>query len=106
MVSSRFLLALERDLPCSWESGYELASADINFVVHLGFPDQTLTIEDLIADEDRVAARLTAVGTHLGEFRGIPATGRRITTETFDIVRAPTRRSQNGGPSSTEAGCS
>ena len=32
MVSSRFLLALERDLPCSWESGYELASADINFV--------------------------------------------------------------------------
>ena len=75
------------DLPCSWESGYELASADINFVVHLGFPDQTLTIEDLIADEDRVAARLTAVGTHLGEFRGIPATGRRITTETFDFVR-------------------
>src|SRR6516164_7564943 len=47
--------------------------------VHLGFPDQTLTIEDLIADEDRVAARLTAVGTHLGEFRGIPATGRRFT---------------------------
>ena len=50
-------------------------------------PRSDLTIEDLIADEDRVAARLTAVGTHLGEFRGIPATGRRITTETFDIVR-------------------
>ena len=55
--------------------------------VHIGFPDQTLIIEDLIAEDDRVAARLTAVGTHLGEFRGIPATGRRITAEIFDIVR-------------------
>ena len=55
--------------------------------VHIGFPDQTLTIEDLIAEGDRVAARLTAVGTHLGEFAGIPATGRRITAEIFDIVR-------------------
>jgi predicted ester cyclase len=27
------------------------------------------------------------VGTHLGEFRGIPATRRRITAEIFDIVR-------------------
>jgi len=55
--------------------------------VHIGFPDQTLTIEDLIAEDARVAARLTAVWTHLGEFRGIPATGRRITAEVFDIVR-------------------
>ena len=55
--------------------------------VHIGFPDQTLTIEDLIAEDARVATRLTAVGTHLGEFRGIPATGRRITAEVFDIVR-------------------
>jgi len=56
--------------------------------VHVGFPDQTLTIEDLIAEDDRVAARLTAVGTHLGEFRGIPATGLKITVEIFDIIRA------------------
>lgn len=55
--------------------------------VHIGFLDQTLTIEDLIAEDDRVAARLTAIGTHLGEFRGIPATGRKITAEIFDIVR-------------------
>ncbi len=55
--------------------------------VHAGFPDQTLTIADLLADGDRVAARLVAVGTHLGEFRGIPATKQTITLEVFDIVR-------------------
>jgi steroid delta-isomerase-like uncharacterized protein len=55
--------------------------------VHIAFPDQTLTIEDLIAEDGRVAARLTAIGTHLGKFRGIPATGRKITAELFDIVR-------------------
>jgi predicted ester cyclase len=74
--------------------------------VHVGFPDQTLTIEDLIAENDRVAARLTTVGTHRGEFRGIPATGRRITADVFDIVRVAEQGSQNGGPYSTEEGCS
>ena len=43
--------------------------------------------EDLIEDGDRVAARLTARGTHLGEYRGVPATGQLIFMEIFDIVR-------------------
>jgi predicted ester cyclase len=55
--------------------------------VHIGFPNQTLTIEDLIEDGDRVAARLTAVGSHLGQFRGVPPTGQTVTMEIFDIVR-------------------
>lgn len=74
------------DLPGGLVDGRGVLKA-FRRVVHVGFPDQTLTIEDLIAEGDRVAAKLTAVGTHLGEFRGIPATGRRITTEIFDIVR-------------------
>jgi predicted ester cyclase len=36
------------------------------------FPDAVYTIEDLIAEGDRVVARWTARGTHLGEFQGIP----------------------------------
>ena len=60
--------------------------------VHAAFPDQTLRIDDLIEEGDRVAARLTAVGTHLGTFRGIPATGRLITVEIFDIVRIANER--------------
>jgi predicted ester cyclase len=74
------------DLPGGLMDGRDALKA-FRRQVHIGFPDQTLTIEDLIAEGDRVAARLTAVGTHLGEFAGIPATGRRITAEIFDIVR-------------------
>jgi steroid delta-isomerase-like uncharacterized protein len=40
------------------------------------FPDLRMSVEDQIADGDRVAIRWTASGTHLGELNGIPATGR------------------------------
>ncbi len=45
------------------------------------FPDLAWTVEDVIAEGDRVALRLTMRGTHLGKFRGIPATGRRVTMQ-------------------------
>ncbi len=35
-------------------------------------------VDELIADGDLVAARVTGYGTHAGTYRGIPATGRRI----------------------------
>ena len=41
------------------------------------FPDIEMTVEHLIAEGDIVAVRVSAAGTHKGEFRGIPATGRR-----------------------------
>jgi steroid delta-isomerase-like uncharacterized protein len=43
-----------------------------------GFPDSKLTIEDLIAEDDRVVVRFTVRGTHLGDFAGIPPTNRQI----------------------------
>jgi steroid delta-isomerase-like uncharacterized protein len=42
------------------------------------FPDLHVTVEDLIAEGDRVAARLRFRGTHLGELDGIAPTGRRV----------------------------
>jgi steroid delta-isomerase-like uncharacterized protein len=47
------------------------------------FPDLHVTIGEMLAEGDKVAYRLTATGTHTGEFMGIPATGKRVTvTET------------------------
>ena len=51
------------------------------------FPDFHETIEDIIAEGDKVWARITFTGTHKGEFMGIAPTGKKITTEMVDIFR-------------------
>ena len=50
------------------------------------FPDIKVTIEDLLADEGKVAARLTIHGTQLGSFRGFPPSGRQATWAGMDIM--------------------
>jgi len=42
------------------------------------FPDLRVTLEDLIAEGDKVVARLRFRGTHRGELDGIAPTGRRV----------------------------
>ncbi len=44
-----------------------------------GFPDWHETIEDIIAEGDKVWVRYTATGTHTGEYRGLAPTGKRVT---------------------------
>ena len=51
------------------------------------FPDFHETIEDIIAEGDKVWARITFTGTHNGEWMGIPPTGMKVTTEMVDIFR-------------------
>src|SRR5215210_8604964 len=43
-----------------------------------GFPDVVSTIEDLIAEGDKVVARWRARATHQGEYMGIPPTGKEV----------------------------
>lgn len=51
------------------------------------FPDLQVTVEDLVAEGDRVAARVTITATHQGELEGIPATGRRMTMTGMEFFR-------------------
>src|SRR5215510_6373576 len=43
-----------------------------------GFPDYQTRIDDLLAEGDQVAARITMSGTHTGNFMGIPPTGKPV----------------------------
>lgn len=52
-----------------------------------GFPDAVFTIEDMVAEDDRVAGRWTMRGTHTGDFNGIPATGKPVTLTGFSLLR-------------------
>lgn len=49
------------------------------------YPDLQFTIEDLIAEGDRVACCWTISGTHQGEFMGVPATGKRVSWDGVTI---------------------
>jgi steroid delta-isomerase-like uncharacterized protein len=52
-----------------------------------GLPDLHLTIEDLIAEGDKVVMRASVTGTHQGEYMGLPPTGKSITYNEIFIWR-------------------
>ena len=63
-----------------------------NYKQHLrryykSFPDSHETIEDIIAEGDKVCIRLKGKATHKGEYRGLAPTGKKVTWEANTIFR-------------------
>ena len=56
-------------------------------LLRTSFPDLQIIVEDLIAEGDKVVARLTAYGTHRATFRGIAPTGRAVKWAGIRIFR-------------------
>jgi steroid delta-isomerase-like uncharacterized protein len=52
-----------------------------------GLKDPEFRIDDVIAEDDRVAVRLTTRATHVGDFMGMPASGNRYTIPEIHIFR-------------------
>ena len=50
-----------------------------------GFPDLRLTIEDTIAEKDKVVACWTISGTHKGDYMGVPATNKKISVDGITV---------------------
>lgn len=55
--------------------------------IRVAFPDFRYTLEDIIAEGDKVVFRLTASGTQSGAFMGLPATGKTATWGEIHICR-------------------
>ena len=51
------------------------------------FHDTQITVEELIAEGDKVTSRVSLNGTHKGEFDGLPPTGKVFTVKAFTIFR-------------------
>ena len=56
-------------------------------VTFTAFPDFRSTLEDMVADGDKVVARFTARGTHKGEWMGIAPTGKQFAIPGISIHR-------------------
>jgi steroid delta-isomerase-like uncharacterized protein len=56
-------------------------------VMMTAFPDLDRTVEDMVAEGDKVVARWTARGTHTGDFQGIPPSGNFATSSGITIFR-------------------
>jgi steroid delta-isomerase-like uncharacterized protein len=71
-----------QDLPQTIENAKNMHRALLAFS-----PDVHFTTEELIAERDRVVQRYVVRGTQLGEFAGLPPTGRRFEIGGISIFR-------------------
>lgn len=59
----------------------------LTMMLRSAFPDFKATIDDMIAEGDKVVVRMTWRGTHKGEFMGVPPTSKQVSFGVIDIVR-------------------
>jgi predicted ester cyclase len=55
--------------------------------VAASFPDFKFTVDDIIAEGDKVVARFSVSGTHKGPFMGVAPTGRKVKWDGINIYR-------------------
>ena len=70
-----------------WVTGYEVAFQNLTRNILIPFADRHTTIEDVVEGQDAVVVRTRAEATHVADFLGIPATGRRVSWESVTIVK-------------------
>lgn len=63
------------------------ANKEFNASLFQGFPDIKQTIEDMVAEGDKVVYRTTMEGTHTGEFLGIPPTNKSGKINDFTLLK-------------------
>ena len=83
---------IAQDYVSHYPAGYELGGGpeDVRQIVssvRRAFPDVHFTVEDLIAEGEKVVCRWTFQGVQEEDFMGIPASGRKATVMGIAIYR-------------------
>src|SRR5215471_11136803 len=78
---------LNHEEPLGTRSRGSDSTRQIVRMLRRAFPDLHITIEDLVAERNTVASRVTMSGTHLGPFQGIPPAGRSFQQAQMHFVR-------------------
>jgi predicted ester cyclase len=70
-----------------WTTGYQAAFENLTRNILIPLADLQMTVEEMIEGQDAVVVRLHIEGTHVSDFLGVSATGRRVTWEAVTIVK-------------------
>ena len=78
---------LNHEVPPAMNNRGAESTRQVVTMLRTAFPDLHFTVEDVVAEGDTVAGRVTMSGTHLGPFQGIPPTGRSFQQAHMHFVR-------------------
>lgn len=92
------------EAPVSGKAGGPEAAKRILAAYRAAYPDFSMTVEDELAEGDRVATRYVARGTHLGEIAGVAPTGKRFEVSGICIHRVVDGRIVEGWWQANELG--
>ena len=70
-----------------WTTGYEVAFQNLTRNILIPWADWHSTTEAIVEGQDAVVVRQRAEATHVADFLGIPATGRRVSWEVVTMVK-------------------
>jgi predicted ester cyclase len=75
-----------RPFPPGWPKGIAGVKQYVS-TLRTAFPDLRLTVEEILAEGDKVAVQVTISGTQTGPFMGIPATGKSAVWTEMHLCR-------------------
>ena len=78
---------LNHEVPPGMNNRGPESTRQLVMMLRTAFPDLHFTIEEMVAEGDTVAGRVTMSGTHLGSFQGMPPTGRSFQQAHMHFVR-------------------
>ena len=76
----------DNNLPPGTPRGHKGYKASVN-MFRSAFPDIQFTLDQVLAENDHLAIRLTGRGTHKGNFMGIPPTGKQVSFGGMTFIR-------------------